>query len=91
MAVFSKHPVSAPPSAPVREKTRHILLRGWCIFVLFLALSGVSLMNAIGAVAAVAVTIAASAVSLVLWLALRPPVNWRRIPWFPAAYVLWQA
>jgi O-antigen ligase len=91
MAVLSKHPVSAPPSAPVREKTRHILLRGWCIVVLFLALSGVSWVNAIGAIAASVLTVAASVVSLVLWVTVRLPVNWRRVPWFPMAYLVWAA
>ena len=32
MAVHTAHPIAAPPAAPVREKTSHQLLRGWCIF-----------------------------------------------------------
>ena len=48
MAVHTKHPASAPPAAPVREKTGHLMLRGWCIFVLFMALSGTAWLNAIG-------------------------------------------
>lgn len=89
MAVLSKHPSAAPPTAPVREKTRHILLRGWCIFVLFLALSGVSWVNAIGAAGSAVLTVAASVVSAVLWIVIRPPVHWRRVPWFPLAYLVW--
>ncbi|MBN9186214.1 O-antigen ligase [Microbacterium sp.] len=89
MAVFSKHPVSPPPAAPVREKTGHLMLRGWCIFVLFLALSGVAWVNAIGTVAACALLGASALVSVALWIVLRPPVQWRRLPWFPLAYALW--
>ncbi|UUT35731.1 hypothetical protein [Microbacterium elymi] len=89
MAVLSKHPVSAPPSAPVREKTRHILLRAWCIFVLFLALSGTFTVNAVGAAGAGAVTVLSAVVSITLWLSIRPPVNWRRVPWFVMAYLVW--
>ena len=31
-----------PPQAPAREKTGHLLLRGWCIFVLAGAIAGTS-------------------------------------------------
>ncbi|WP_417562211.1 O-antigen ligase family protein [Microbacterium sp.] len=89
MAVISKHPAAPVPSAPVREKTRHIMLRGWCIFVLFLALSGVSWVNAIGTDAVAAVTVLLAVVSVVLWFLVRPPVNWRRLPWFVVAYIVW--
>ncbi|QAY60635.1 O-antigen ligase family protein [Microbacterium protaetiae] len=89
MAVPSKHSVAAAPTAPVREKTAHLLLRAWCIFVLFLALSGVAWVNAIGTVATGALTIASGIVSVVLWLVVRPPVQWRRLPWFPVAYMVW--
>ena len=37
MASFSRHPASAPPVAPERERTRHLLLRGWMVFSLFFA------------------------------------------------------
>ena len=51
MAAYSKHPASAPPAAPVRETTGHLMLRGWCIFVLFMALSGTAWLHAFGATA----------------------------------------
>jgi exopolysaccharide production protein ExoQ len=89
MAVYSKHPASAPPSPPVREKTGHLLLRGWCIFVLFMALSGTAWVHAFGATAAGAITIAGGVLSVVLWFTVRPPVQWRRLPWFVVAYVVW--
>lgn len=89
MAVYSKHPASAPPSPPVREKTGHLLLRGWCIFVLFMSLSGVAWVHAFGAPVAGAITIAGGVLSAVLWFVVRPPVQWRRLPWFVVGYVAW--
>lgn len=89
MAVHTKHPASAPPAAPVREKTGHLLLRGWCVFVLFMALSGTAWINAIGEVPTAVITIGGGLLSLGLWFAVRPPVQWRRLPWFAIAYVSW--
>lgn len=89
MAVHSKHPASAPPAPPVREKTGHLLLRGWCIFVLFQALSGVAWVHALGGVVAAAVGFASAVVSVVLWLIVRPPFQWRRLPWILLGYVAW--
>ncbi|MCP2637504.1 O-antigen ligase family protein [Microbacterium sp. HD4P20] len=89
MAVHSKHPASAPPTPPVREKTGHLLLRGWCIFVLFMSLSGVAWVHAFGTPVAAAITIGAGVLSVVLWIILRPPVQWRRLPWFAVTYVVW--
>jgi exopolysaccharide production protein ExoQ len=89
MAVHSQHPASAPPAPPVREKTGHLMLRGWCIFVLFMSLSGTAWVHAFGATAAAAVTIAGGMLSVVLWIIVRPPVQWRRLPWFVVAYVAW--
>ncbi|MFB7884195.1 O-antigen ligase family protein [Microbacterium sp. NPDC056057] len=89
MAVHSKHPASAPPEPPVREKTGHLMLRGWCIFVLFMSLSGTAWVNAFGQTAATVITIAGGVLSAVLWIVLRPPVQWRRLPWFVVAYVAW--
>ncbi|KRA22252.1 ligase [Microbacterium sp. Root61] len=89
MAVYTKHPVSAPPAAPVREKTGLLMLRAWCIFVLFMALSGVAWVNAIGATAASVITILGGLLSVGLWFRIRPPVQWRRLPWFIVGYVAW--
>ncbi|KHK98914.1 ligase [Microbacterium mangrovi] len=89
MAVLSKHPVGAVPGPPARERTGHLMLRAWCIFVLFLAFSGVAWINAIGAVASGILTIATGVVTVVLWVRVRPPVQWRRLPWFASAYVVW--
>lgn len=89
MAVHSKHPASAPPAAPAREKTGHLLLRGWCIFVLFMALSGTAWINAFGEIPTAVITIAGGLLSIGLWFAVRPPVQWRRLPWFAIGYVVW--
>lgn len=89
MAVHSKHPASAPPGPPVREKTGHLMLRGWCIFVLFMSLSGTAWVHAFGELTATVITIAGGLLSVVLWIVLRPPVQWRRLPWFVVAYVAW--
>ena len=91
MAVYTKHPASAPPAAPVREKTGHLMLRGWCIFVLFMALSGTVWINAIGELPTAILTIGGGLLSFGLWFAARPPVQWRRLPWFTIAYVVWAA
>lgn len=87
MAVYSKHPASAPPAPPVREKTGHLMLRGWCIFVMFTALSGTAWVHAFGELTAAVVTIGGGILSVVLWIVIRPPVQWRRLPWFVVAFV----
>ncbi|MDJ1112948.1 O-antigen ligase family protein [Microbacterium dauci] len=89
MAVHTKHPVAAPPAAPVREKTSHLLLRGWCIFVLSLALSGTAPLVAFGEVAASVIGIAVALVSLLILFAVRPRIQWPRLPWYGLGYVVW--
>ncbi len=89
MAVHSQHPASAPPTAPVRERTRHLMLRGWCIFVLFMALSGTAWVHAFGETIAAVITIAATLLSIGLWFGTKPSVQWRRLPWFAVGYVSW--
>lgn len=89
MAVQTKHPVSAPPAPPVREKTGHLLLRGWCIFVLFSAFAGAGWVHAFGEVGGGIVALGGGAVSLVLWSVIRPPIHWQRLPWIALGYVAW--
>ena len=52
MVVHTNHPIAAPPTAPPREKTSHLVLRGWCIFVIAAALAGTSWLMAFGVVGA---------------------------------------
>ena len=89
MVVHTKHPVAAPPSAPPRETTGHLLLRGWCIFVIAAAVAGTSWLMAFGTLPSAIVAIATGLVSGVLWVILRPGVQWRRLPWFALLYVAW--
>jgi len=58
MAQYTKHPVSAPPRAPERESTGHLLLRGYIILVLFTTFAHSAIYNLVGEVGAV-ITLAA--------------------------------
>ncbi len=89
MVVHTKHPVSAPPQAPIREATGHLLLRGWCIFVIAAAVAGTSWLMAFGTLVSAIVAVVTGLVSGLLWVILRPEVQWRRLPWFALLYVLW--
>lgn len=96
MAVHSKHPASEPPTAPVREKTGHLMLRAWCVFVLFIALATTAWYNLLGPVGLVGLAGAVGLVSTIVWIVIarragddRPRAHWARLPWFPLAYVLW--
>ncbi|MEV8266679.1 O-antigen ligase family protein [Microbacterium sp. NPDC076911] len=89
MAVYSKHPASAPPAPPIREKTGHVMLRAWCVFVLFSAFAGTAWVNAFGLPISVVITVSAGMLSAVLWVLVRPPLQWRRLPWGILAYVAW--
>lgn len=91
MALHTKHPASAPPAPPVRAKSGHLLLRGWCVFVLVSTLAGTAWVLAFGDTVAAAVGIGSGVVSVLLWLRIRPVVQWRRLPWFLVAYVVWAA
>jgi len=89
MAVHTAHPIAAPPAAPVREKTSHQLLRGWCIFVLAMALSGTAPLVAFGETAASVLGISIAVVSAIIWVSVRPRVQWPRLPWYALGYVVW--
>lgn len=73
----------------MREKTGHLLLRAWCIFVLASMLAGVGWVNVLGDAGAGVLMISAGVVSLAAWAVIRPPYQWRRLPWFAVAYVGW--
>ncbi len=87
MSPHTQHPIAAPPAAPVRETTGHLLLRGWCILVLAGGLGGTSLLMLFGAVGTAAAVYGSAIVSLILWIVLRPVVQWRRLPWFAVSYL----
>ncbi len=65
------------------------MLRAWCVFVLFQALAGTALVHAFDESGAAAIAIGSAGFSLLLWFIVRPQVQWRRLPEFALAYVLW--
>lgn len=89
MARFSRYPAAAPPVAPERERTGHLLLRGWCVFVLFFAFTAPGWILAFGVPVTVIVGIAATVTSATLIAVIRPPFQWRRLPWIAGGFILW--
>ena len=89
MAVHSRHPIGPPPTAPARESTGHLLLRGYTVFVLFVALATTFWYNLVGFVGLGIILAAATLLSVGLWISFRPLVDWRRLPWFAVGYVAW--
>lgn len=89
MVAISSHAVSAPPAAPARQSTGHLLVRGWCIFVLASGLAGTGWLMAFGVAGASLALALIGVVSLGVWLIVRPDVQWRRLPWFAVAYLVW--
>ncbi|MDY0830373.1 O-antigen ligase family protein [Microbacterium sp. BG28] len=91
MAVRTQHPAGPAPAPPLRERTGHLLLRAWCVFVVFQAVAGTAWTLAFGVTISTAIVVATAVVSLVVWLLIRPPVDRRRLPWFVLAYGVWAA
>lgn len=89
MVAHSAHPIAPAPSAPVRETTGHLLLRGWCIALLVGALLGTSWLVAFGPVTSGVIGGTTLLVSAVVWLRIRPVVHWQRLPWFAVGYTVW--
>ena len=93
MAQYTQHPVAAPPTAPERESTGHLLLRGYIILVLFAVFAHSAVYNLLGEIGAAIVLAAFSVATLsigVPLLARRRPqaFAWRRLPWAATAYTL---
>ncbi|GAA5039124.1 hypothetical protein GCM10025738_29220 [Microbacterium fluvii] len=65
------------------------MLRAWCTFLLFMTVSGTAWVHAFGEVVAAVVTISGGVLSVILWIVLRPAVQWRRLPWFVVGYLAW--
>lgn len=89
MVVYTKHPIAAPPGPLVRDTTRQLWVRAWCIFVVAAALGGPAWLMAFGMIGAVVVAVGSALVSIVLWAVLRPSVQWPRLPWYAVGFVLW--
>lgn len=93
MAPHTKHPVAAPPTAPERESTGHLLLRGYIILVFFATFAHSAVYNLLGAVGAaitlVAFLLATVAIGVPMLARSRPqPFPWRRLPWAATAYTV---
>ena len=91
MAQYTKHPVAAPPTAPERESTGHLLLRGYVIAVLFVAFAHSAVYNLLGEIGAAIVLALFSAATLAIGVPMlarnRPqPFRWRRLPWAAVGY-----
>jgi len=92
MAQYTKHPVAAPPTAPERESTGRLLLRGYATVVLIGAFAHTAVYNLAGPIGAGIVMIVfllgACAIGIPMIANRRPhPFNWRRLPWTALGYV----
>ncbi|QNA92297.1 MULTISPECIES: O-antigen ligase [unclassified Microbacterium] len=92
MAQYTKHPVTAPPSAPERESTGHLLLRGYVILVLIATFAHSAVYNLLGiegaAVVLVVFTLATIGIGVPMLTRNRPQAfRWRRLPWTAVGYV----
>ncbi len=89
MAVYSKHPAAAPPSAPERDRTGQIVLRAWFTFVLFAAFTTPGWTFAIGVPGTIALAVGTIAITGIVVGVLRPPIPWHRMPWVAGSFVMW--
>ena len=95
MATISRHPVGAPPQAPLRESTRRLLLRAHAIFVLFTFFALPFWNHLLGTMGAAGVVILMTLGTLGWWIPLlvaqhkTNPFPWRRLPWTALGFVLW--
>lgn len=93
MAQYTRHPVSAPPAAPERESTGHLLLRGYVTLVLIVTFAHSAVYNLLGMLGAGAVlalfTLATLAIGVPLLARRHPqPFRWRRLPWTAVGYTV---
>ncbi|HWV49051.1 MAG TPA: O-antigen ligase family protein [Microbacterium sp.] len=91
MAQYTKHPVTAPPTAPERESTGHLLLRGYIVLVLIAVFAHAAVYNLVGQIGAgivlVVLTLSTLAIGIPMLARSRPaPFLWRRLPWAALAY-----
>ncbi|GAA1240220.1 O-antigen ligase [Microbacterium phyllosphaerae] len=93
MAHYTKHPVAAPPTAPERESTGHLLLRGYIILVLFATFAHSAVYNLLGEIGAaitlVAFLLSTLAIGIPMIARKRPNAfAWRRLPWAATGYTV---
>lgn len=93
MAQYTKHPAAAPPQAPERESTGHLLLRGYVILVLTATFAHAAVYNLVGMSGAFVVLLCFLIATLAIgtpMVARRRPQRfaWRRLPWAATAYTV---
>ncbi|MEV8250833.1 O-antigen ligase family protein [Microbacterium sp. NPDC076768] len=91
MAQYTKHPVTAPPTAPEREATGHLLLRAYVIVTFIITFAHSAVYNLLGqngaAVTLVIFTLATVGIGVPMLAQNRPqPFRWRRLPWTALGY-----
>ncbi|MDA4893600.1 O-antigen ligase family protein [Streptomyces sp. MS2A] len=92
MAQHSRIPVAPPPTAPVRESTGNIVLRGYVVLLLFAVLAHTAVFNLLGEPGALVVLVVLFGGVLAIgvpFVVRRRPVAfpWRRLPWTALGYV----
>ncbi|WP_433586476.1 O-antigen ligase family protein [Microbacterium hydrocarbonoxydans] len=93
MAQYTKHPVAAPPTAPERESTGHLLLRGYIILVLIVTFAHAAVYNLVGQLGAGVVLgaflLATLGIGIPMLARQHPqPFAWRRLPWSAVGYTV---
>lgn len=92
MAQYTKHPVAAPPTAPERESTGRLMMRGYVILVLIVVFAHAAVYNLVGQTGAsivlVILILATLGMAVPMIAKARPyPFAWRRLPWGALGYV----
>lgn len=91
MAVYTKHPVTAPPTAPARETTGHLMVRAYSVLTMFCVLAHTAVFNLLGTIGASVVLTVLTLGVLAIWIpsiARGVPTRfpWRRLPWAVLSY-----
>jgi len=91
MAVYTKHPVAAPPAAPARETTGHLMVRAYAVLCLFSVFAHTAVYNLLGTAGSAVVLVVLTLGALGIWvpaIARQRPTRfpWRRLPWAALGY-----
>ncbi len=91
MAVYTKHPVAAPPAAPARETTGHLLVRAYSVLSLTAVFAHTAVYNLLGTLGAGILLAVLTLGALAIWVpavANQRPTRfpWRRMPWTALGY-----
>lgn len=94
MAQRTRHPIGPAPTAPVRESTLQLVMRGWAVFIFTSALCMGGWTNLLGPVGVAILLGVTMAITIAAWtlipaLAVRSArAAWRRLPWSLLAYLI---